>query len=149
MAFPKGKPHPNIGPLIEASRRPRGPRTLAYILKIASKYKATKKPTSQEIAWAAGFYEGEGWCTCSKDPYLNVCAQIGQKQKWPIEQIVSLFGGRMRERRNSPTPWQWTVQGPRAVGFLMTIYKFLSPRRKEQVYPLLKTWREYDGIEQK
>lgn len=103
---------------------------------------ATKSPTAFDIVWAAGLYEGEGTCTRSgsnkKFPRgFTTQASISQKDKWVLERCRELFGGSISTRGSSGIKQgeisTWRVSGPRARGFLMTIYKFLSPRRKEQV----------------
>lgn len=93
---------------------------------------ATQKPTSQEIAWAAGLYEGEGYCDVhgSSERVL-----VSQKDTWILEKLKILFGGTLQyPSKKSTTPCSnWEVYGGRARGFLMTIYSFLSPRRREQI----------------
>jgi hypothetical protein len=81
-------------------------------------------PTIKDICWAAGIYEGEGHC--EKHGIIS----IPQKDPWILYKLQSLFGGRV-----SKPPTQiarWRLCGPRARGFLMTIYSILSPRRQEQ-----------------
>jgi|SRR5882757_6076258 len=102
---------------------------------------ATKSPTPQDIAWAAGIWEGEGSCQISR----GTCrATVCQKDTWLLYKFQELFGGSVRTRdalkvskignREYPrTISEWYTSGARARGFLMTIYKFLSPRRKDQV----------------
>ena len=94
--------------------------------------------TTWDIAWAAGVYEGEGWCGKGNTQMIGV----GQKDRWLCDRLRSLFGGRVNERKRigGSGPYAdrhggfiWNVSGPRARGFLMTIHKFLSPRRREQM----------------
>ena len=46
-----------------------------------------------------------------------------------------LFGGHVSKYRNKCS--RWHLSGTRARGFLMTMYKFLSPHRKLQVFGAL------------
>lgn len=86
-------------------------------------------PSLLEIAWAAGIYEGEGW--------VGGQSAIGLTQKDPyiVERLQALFGGSLRPRKNGNYDplMVWTLSGPRARGFAMTIYSLLSPRRQEQL----------------
>jgi len=99
----------------------------------------TRHPTIQDIAWAAGIFEGEG---CPFASNSSQFASVVQKQEWLPTQLQSLFGGSINitQRKEAwrgdgkpSTYFQWQVSGTRARGFLMTIFSFMSPRRKEQI----------------
>ena len=127
MAGKPGVPHPwNLGKMKKGLER-------------------TAVPTMLDIAWAAGIYEGEGTANGyagRKRPHiLATQVRIGQKNPWILHRCKELFGGHISTSiNNSPlntdrlpiTMYTWQISGARARGFLMTIYKFLSPRRKEQ-----------------
>ena len=90
---------------------------------------AIQSPMAQDIAWAAGIYEGEG--ACSKKQALAI---VAQKDPWLLYKMQRLFGGSIAPRKKAQFRiYNWCVTGSRARGFLMTIYRFLSPRRKAQV----------------
>lgn len=92
---------------------------------------AEETPTSEDIAWAAGIYEGEGYC---QPPHLGI--SITQKDRWMLERLRSLFGGSIGEKsngKNDTTYYRWRLSGSRAHGFAMTIYSYLSPRRKKPI----------------
>ena len=89
---------------------------------------AAVHPTIQDIAWAAGIYEGEG--SCQKKPY-STAVRIRQKDSWLPLRLKVLFGGSICYRKDGQL--DWFASGSRARGFLMTIYKFLSPRRQKQI----------------
>jgi hypothetical protein len=103
--------------------------------------KATLHPTNLEIAWAAGIYEGEGSCQLSKG---TTHASVSQKDLWLPQKLRDLFGGSVRQRDPHASKsridgkeyprlcGEWYITGARARGFLMTMYKFLSPRRQDQ-----------------
>lgn len=91
----------------------------------------TEHPTIKDIAWAAGLYEGEGSCSRNGD---SGGARITQKDRWVCDRMRNLFGGTVGTQTNRSGSWYiWHVSGPRARGFLMTIFTFLSPRRRVQV----------------
>ena len=89
---------------------------------------ATLHPTTADIAWISGIYEGEGWVVRVR-PGLPAVS-IGQKDRWMLDKARDLFGGSVNVGKDFYT---WHLHGSAARGFLMTIYSFLSPRRQEQV----------------
>lgn len=103
--------------------------------------KASEHPSVLDIAWAAGFYEGEG--NVFKNNSVGV--GIAQVKPWALQRLVTLFGGRISNEntyksgryKGRERARVWTVTGPRARGFLMTIYKFLSPRRQARIKEVL------------
>lgn len=92
-----------------------------------------------DIAWAAGIIEGEGTLTlesCGTSPRVSVC----QKEPFIIERLQALFGGSMTLRPgriSNPLSQSdihvWTLCGAPALGLMFTIYKWLSPRRRDSV----------------
>lgn len=97
----------------------------------------TEHPTIRDIAWAAGIYEGEGHCfghRVGKGKYA--LAVVTQKDPWLCERLKALFGGSVYNYAQAKRDYRmnyWKLSGPRGRGFLMTIYAFLSPRRRAQV----------------
>lgn len=93
----------------------------------------------RDIAWAAGIFEGEG-TTCPSNAKRNytVVAAVTQKDLWLLRRLQELFGGSVdqypQQYRNTTRLYgRWRLTGPAARGFLMTIYTFMSPRRKDQI----------------
>ena len=96
---------------------------------------ATVQPRLRDLAWAAGFLEGEG--SFSKGSNRVSASQC---QREPLDRLAEMFGGTVRERKDrTERPWhqqqihQWDVSGSRARGVMMTIYLFMSPRRRSQI----------------
>lgn len=89
--------------------------------------KALKSPSLTDIAWAAGIFEGEGY---ARNDGGTAALTIVQKDDWLCPQLQALFGGSVSARAHAN---EWRVSGPRARGFLLTIFSFLSPRRRAQV----------------
>ena len=93
-----------------------------------------------DIAWAAGIWEGEG--SLRRAIYTAEAQIIGkqnrtfrvsvvQKDREILYRLKEKFGGQISPAESGCS--QWNVSGAAARGFLMTIYSFLSKRRKEQV----------------
>ena len=91
-----------------------------------------RKSTSLDIAWLAGFYEGEGHCRCVNDDVVII---INQKQLQPLIKCKEVFGGKIGTYAHptSKTINQWRVNGTRALGILFTIYSYLSIEKREQI----------------
>jgi hypothetical protein len=81
-----------------------------------------------DIAWAAGIYEGEG--NARKHRRIGSQVRISQKDPWILIRLKKMFGGSIL--KTNIGIHVLGLHGARARGFLMTIYKFLSPRRKMQ-----------------
>lgn len=104
--------------------------------------RALGRPTLRELAWAAGFIEGEG---NFRGEATTEQVTVGQVQKEPLLKLQRMFGGsvRMRAQRSydgckrSPF-WLWVVCGSRARGVMMTLYQLMSTRRKQQIVTALE-----------
>ena len=116
--------------------------------------KATVSLTIVDLAWAAGFLEGEGSFTKSgRDSETVNAAQIKEGAE-PLYKLQQLFGGSVRikdrctNRFGRKTQLRWTVCGGRARGVMLTLFSFLSPRRKQQIINALhaKSRREQNGL---
>ena len=99
--------------------------------------KSTISPSLQDIAWAAGFIEGEGSFTRRNRRGLSMSVSVGQVNKEPVQRLLGLFGGSLtvenRKPPNAPEFWRWQAHGARGRGVAMTVYPFLSAKRQEQV----------------
>src|SRR3972149_5797889 len=93
---------------------------------------ATSTPTLADIAWAAGIYEGEGWCSNQKKwthQAGTFSLNVKQKDRWVCDKLLSLFGGKIfGPYKNEMRTWR--VSGGRARGVIYTLFSFLSPRRR-------------------
>lgn len=101
------------------------------------KTKASRSPSTHDIAWAAGIYEGEGTCGAHRTSSRSVRfhASVSQKNPEILLRLKALFGGGVYQFRSGAkrtVMHNWQVNRARALGFLFTIYPFLSQRRREQ-----------------
>lgn len=97
---------------------------------------ATKVPTAIDIAWAAGFWEGEGSCRRTKTRGISITAV--QKDSESLYRLREFFGGNVRFARCATIPPEqqchvWECCGDRARLFMAVIYSFLTARRKAQI----------------
>ena len=97
--------------------------------------RATVRPKLRDVAWAAGFYEGEG--TCFYQPKTrSIRAVVNQVEREPLEKMLRWFGGHIYAipaHHSSKPSWRWVAYGARARGVLLTIYGMLSPKRQGQI----------------
>lgn len=107
--------------------------------------KATTRPTYGDIRQAAGFLEGEGSFLYASTP------KVAGYQKDPEYLVVlqRMFGGRVHQPQWTSKPekivWRWDISGSRAAGAMMTLYQFMSTRRKESIRQALDQWRQSPG----
>ena len=98
---------------------------------------------NQAIIWAAGFLEGDGCFTLVKGKYL--CVTVDQVNPEPITDLVRWFGGNLyhRARKNTKKKeiYTWTLTRQDGAALMMTIYSFMSEKRKSQIKKCLKVWR--------
>jgi hypothetical protein len=110
---------------------------------------------SVQIAFCAGFIEGEGWFTppkIKKNGTMASGARVAacQVTAEPLLKLQATFGGNVttkKAEKHKHPHWQdqyiWQVYGDKAVGIMMTIYGFMSERRKERIRICVDLWREH------
>jgi hypothetical protein len=94
---------------------------------------ATRSPTATDLAWAAGFLEGEGYFGTESIKSRVSATQINTE---PLQKLRDIFGGSisMNVRRLPKLPVSvWQANGARARGITMTLYSFMSSRRRNQI----------------
>jgi len=90
-------------------------------------------PTIRDIAWAAGIWEGEGSIEGRRVRSASLTISATQKDPWLLFRLRDLFGGGVwSSLPGRPILSRWQLSGPRAYGFILTIFSFLSPRRRLQ-----------------
>ncbi len=87
----------------------------------------TGVPTEAIIAWAAGFFDGEGNVSITPDGHLR--ASAAQVVAEPLFELHEVFGGTVRERaapsERHRDQWIWGVSGAAALRFLQAIRPYL------------------------
>lgn len=103
-----------------------------YSKQIVDNVEPTRVPTSHDIAWVAGFYEGEGHASGIKG---RTIAHLTQKDPETLYRIREYFGGSITQVRiNTPHYChQWKLYGDKARLFFQAIYPYMSVRRKLQI----------------
>ena len=100
----------------------------------------------RELAWAAGFLEGEG--TFRFNAPRNPLVTASQVQREPLDRLQRLFGGQIylvHNRQMKARGWRpchrWVLCGSAAAGLGMTVHQMMSPWRRAQIVRMLDGWR--------
>jgi len=91
-----------------------------------------------DLYWAAGFLEGEGTFTASGTTPVLHCSQV---QKYPLEKLQGLFGGKIEWLFHKQGIWRWRLPCAQSAGVMMTLYTLMSPRRKFQIEQALMKFK--------
>jgi hypothetical protein len=91
-------------------------------------------PTSHELAWLAGFFDGEGCVSIARRPdekLGTVEAQITQRIKEPPEIVRNWFGGSLTDAKTPSDCYRWRARGTNALRFYEATLPFLIVKRKQ------------------
>jgi hypothetical protein len=103
-----------------------------------------------DLAWCAGFLEGEGSFVINKTTIGVTCAQV---QREPLERLQKLLGGTIYSRRHkrtdkpnwTPEFFVWCIYGKNAAAIMMTLLAFMSPKRWTQIIKCMDHWKSLTG----
>lgn len=97
--------------------------------------------STKDLAWAAGFLEGEG-CFSNYGSPIVTAAQV---QREPLDRLSFMFGGNITYRKINGAAgrsiWTWRTHAYRAAEIMMTLYVPMSPKRKGEIEYALTRWR--------
>ena len=108
-------------------------------------------PRRLDIAWAAGFYDGEGSITLSVNKgYLHLEVACSQKVQLPLMLFKKWFGGSIysyKPLRGDPA-YIWKTFGSNGITFLKTVLPFLVVKG-EDAKDVIDIWesKDYDRAE--
>lgn len=98
--------------------------------------------TKEEVAWAAGLFEGEGTISVSSG---TVTVRVRNTDDWVIERFADIvergtvYGPYSHNGRNGfrrKPFWDWVAQAYDALDVLALLGTWLSPRRLDRAYEL-------------
>jgi hypothetical protein len=106
-------------------------------------------PSETERAWAAGFFDGEGWIGARLSTYgrhvhigLENCDLEALRRFRAVVGVGNIWPRRGRSASHSPS-WVWRAGAIRDVeGVVALLWPWLTGRRREQADSALKFWRE-------
>lgn len=93
-------------------------------------------PTPVDIAWAAGFLEGEGNFRTPTPGSPSANAHATQKDPESLRRLLALFGGSIGPHGQRDI-WRWNVYGRNAIVCLEAIYPYMTERRRTQIDAVL------------
>jgi hypothetical protein len=91
-----------------------------------------------ELAWAAGFADGEAWFGIAhrgKGRYWRLAINIGQKHRGPLDRFRDAVGagGVYGPYRKSPGFWHYAVTGDQARKVIALLTPYLCEIKQEQI----------------
>lgn len=107
-----------------------------------------------DLAWAAGFIDGEGYCGFQRYSNKRGCRinlAVVQIVKAPLDKLASMFGGSVNgpySHKNKPhhTPfWRWEIQGARAAGTLELMKPYFMVKWP-QIEKAITNWKVYRAL---
>jgi hypothetical protein len=108
---------------------------------------ASKRHPAGYLQWAAGFYEGEGWCSYRRSSGRNVghvknslVIAVCQNEDWPLEKFGAAVVYGHLYRRPDRKQGLWIVTGDEAAEVALRLYPLLSPRRQRQIDKAVRAW---------
>ena len=104
--------------------------------------KVSERWTRENIAWAAGLFEGEG---CISSGRAGIRLSLGMTDKDVVEKFLSIVGvgtiGKPTSLPNRKPCWYWVlykVEHSQAV--LAALWPFLGQRRRARAVELIQRW---------
>lgn len=107
-----------------------------------------------ELAWAAGFWDGEGctnfsrsyyWNSKGKHPRYRICAAVGQtNNRYPIHRFKAAVQIGNVSGPDSALKTSWRVSTFEEVqAVIAMLWKFLCPAKRNQYKEVLKKWKAF------
>ncbi len=101
-----------------------------------------RQPTRIDIAYAAGFFDGEGSVVISltKEGYLRLEVSSSQNLPPVLMWHENTFGGKVYHPRNHAS--QWKIHGKKAIPFLITIQPYCIVKAPD-IEEAINIWQAY------
>lgn len=102
----------------------------------------------EDVAWAAGFFEGEGHINVQiRGGKSYIAAVVSQVYREPLDKLEKVFGGKVRGpygpySGNRRPHYQWSAYGSSALNFLNDIMPYLY-RKGDQARVAIDKWENY------
>lgn len=105
--------------------------------------------TDTELAWAAGFFDGEGWIgvvNSGKNKTVLIQAQINQVDPQVLQRFAEAVrlgqvkGPKQPRNPNAQLQWRITFSGSDAVLMISRIWDYLSPVKLKQAQRAIDAW---------
>lgn len=102
---------------------------------VVAKSPAWQSPT--ELAYLAGFFDGEGYVGISSDHpkwkngdvYYRLRINVAQKNPVVLLRLKSIYGGTLHQGKDGV--WKWYADGKMGCSFLSDIFPFLVIKKQQ------------------
>lgn len=92
-----------------------------------------------KLAWAAGFFDGEAFIGLSRGvtkktgrPFHAALIDVAQKKREPLDELVELFGGKIRTGKNwCGQIYYWRLGGKDTHRVLLEVQPYLIGKRQQ------------------
>jgi hypothetical protein len=85
---------------------------------------------AQGVAWAAGFFDGEGYIAVSKSGRVRPVIEVSQINREPLDRLKHLFGGcvyaKSRPTTAGNTVYGWRITDNPALNALAEMFDFFT-----------------------
>lgn len=115
---------------------------------------AFNHPTREQLAWAAGLFEGEGSFTFQKrGKYVAIVAELGMTDEDRVRQFHDIIGVGNVTTHSKPVKSHWktmyiwktaSFEGTQTV--IAMLWSWLGPRRKTKAKEILSLWHEGKNV---
>jgi len=103
----------------------------------------------KEIAWVAGILEGEGHFGFTnvgkRSPMITLQMtdlDVVERVRSLVDKSQSIKIGKDKRKETYKDIYRITLNGSRAIEWMMTIYPLMSVRRKSRIRECVETWRK-------
>lgn len=119
----------------------------------------SKKPKKEELAWAAGFFDGEGCTTVTRcrpklraidqeRPQIGLRSSIAQVEKDVLDRFCVAVGvgavrGPYQSRNNRQPHFQWNASNVDVVKMLDLLWPYLSNPKRVQAWLKVTEYSAY------
>jgi LAGLIDADG endonuclease len=104
---------------------------------------------TEELAWAAGFFDGEGCSTMRRKPsgYCSPRLSLKQKDRTLLEKFQRIIGGAgaIYFDKSSTGVWAWICGAASAEDVMWLLWPWLSKPKREQWFIISVEWDRQRG----
>jgi hypothetical protein len=103
-----------------------------------------------ELAWAAGFFDGEGTTCCVIDKNRHISLSVSQKERDPLERFQSAvgLGSIYGPSTSQKAPWRFSTGKLEDVKIIMrSLWPYLCGSKKTQFIRALEKYNNWQPIE--
>lgn len=106
---------------------------------------------SSDIYWLVGLLEGEGTFIIVKDKYPRISVEmtdldIIQRARDIMDSSTNIRSRGFKGESHYKTQYNFSIEGQKAIEWMMTIYSLMGNRRKERIREIIQSWKAYESV---